>query len=1063
MKKTIYLLVMAVLYLNLRVTAQQFAELSGQITSASGKPLAGATIKIKSGTLIATTDNNGNFKINTSAKSGTLVISYLGYQTKEVTFDVNNTKPITVILQESESALDEVSVVSTGYQNIPKERATGSFVLIDSALLQRKVSMNILDRLDGITSGLIFNRGITDGSNKSDITIRGRSTIFANANPLIVLDNFPFEGDINTINPNDIETITVLKDAAASSIWGVRAGNGVIVISTKKGKKSTGTSLNFSSNLTIGEKPNLWYPYQMSSPEYLELEQFLFDNGYYNNTLNNAYSSISPGVALMNRLKNNEITIDDFQQKSNNLKKNDVRNGLKKYFYRESTNQQYNLNLSGGNKNQKYYLSGGYDRNLSSRVSDRHSRFTLNANNTYYLLKDKLELYNSLSFTKSTTGTSTDVYKPFSPYDAIADVNGNPLPIVSYNTLRSAYTDTAGKGKLLDWRYFPINEQTSNRNINLVNFRFLTGITYKIIDQLKFQVNYQYEKITRDNVAIYPLHSFYTRDYINRFSSINDATGIANSVIPSGDLAYTQNTSSDSQYARLQLSYNKQLGDRHDINAIAGFEIKDYSDQLVTQNYYGLDPVTKANGNSGINPMTQYPFYYNPFLTATIPTAPGQTGTTDRYRSYYVNASYAYLHKYIFSASARKDETNIFGVKSNQKGVPLWSAGIGWNLSEETFYRLEAFPYLKLRVTYGYNGNADKTTSAYLTSGLSGTNLWNTNYSRVINPPNPSLSWEKIENLNLGIDFASKKNWVTGSIEYYSKKGKDLIGNSPIAPQTGISVFRGNTADTRTHGLDVVANFNILSRSNLGWVINVLYSYSSDKITDYKLNKSVNGDILFGNYSNPLVGYPYYSVFAFKSPGLDIVGDPQGYLNGQISKDYSGIYNSKETNELIYMGAGTPTSFGSFRNTLSLKNWSLSINLIYKLNYYFRRSGVFSGSSYTYLQTGFNERWKKPGDELFTNIPSLVYPDNTFRGIFYEGSEQLVEKGDHIRLQDVRFSYKFKSSKIKSLGFKNMECFAYLNNLGILWRANKQGLDPDAGTTAFPATTTYSFGINATF
>ncbi|SMC54862.1 SusC/RagA family TonB-linked outer membrane protein [Pedobacter nyackensis] len=1037
-------------------------DVRGIVVDEKGAPLVGATVKVKGTEKKVVTNGRGEFYLQYVEEKVVLVISYLGYESIEMTAakDLG-----TIRLKLVEGKLDEVEVVSTGYQNIPKERATGSFTLLDNELLNRRVSTNILDRIDGIASGVIFNKGIIDGSNKSDITIHGRSTIFANPNPLIVLDNFPYDGDLSNINPNDIESVTILKDAAAASIWGVRAGNGVIVLTTKKGKRDSKPILDFNSNLSVTEKPDLWYPYQMTSSEYIELEKFLYDKGRYKNALLNNTVVVSPAVTLMDKLKKNLLTTDQYNEEISKLQQHDVKRDLNKYFYRNPFRQQYNLNISGGNATQKYYLSGGFDRNNNSQVANNYNRYTINANNTFNFFKDKLELFTGLTLTKSKSENmiAGAVYTPYTPYDQLADKNGNALAIVNVATLGVGYTDALGTDQLLDWHYRPMDERTPNNVTNAINYRLLTGISYKVLPSLKAELNYQHEEGSTDRTLTNSKNSYYTRDMINRFTSVNQATGVVTRIIPHNDIVNQWLDNYRSQYMRLQLNFQKKIAGRHDVNAIAGYEFKDYSLDNTNQTYYGYDPVTKSNVNGTIDPLKSYPLYYNTSLTQRIGTSPSQSGSIDRAISFYANASYGYDRKYILSLSARKDETNIFGVKSNQKGVPLWSAGLSWIISNEAFYHLDYFSDLKLRATYGYNGNVDKTLSAYLTSQIAGSTLIGTDFSQVVNPPNPSLGWEKVKNINFGLDFSTKGNWLRGSIDYYVKNGEDLIGESPIAPQTGVLVFKGNSANTQTRGIDFTANIKALSVAQFRWDINALYSYSRDKVTEYKKLPAINGDLVFENYRNPLVGYPYYSVFAFKYAGLNNSGNPLGYLDGETSTDYASIYNSLNRDDVKFMGSGTPTSFGSIRNTFFYKDWSLSLNIIFKLGYYFQRTNVFTGDVYSYRQGDYGLRWKNPGDESRTRIPSLVYPADGLRGILYQGSDDLVEKGDHIRLQDIRISYKLTNNLAKYLPFKSLEAYSYVNNIGILWRANKKGIDPDAGTQLIPSAKSISVGLNATF
>ncbi|MGN6416286.1 MAG: carboxypeptidase-like regulatory domain-containing protein [Pseudobacter sp.] len=363
--------------------------ISGQVFDASGKPLPGASVRISGTAQGVSTDADGRFSID--AKEGNqIVISYIGYNSLSAQVEKgkltpagNNSNGGTIFFRDnicfirlalSETRLSEVGVVSTGYQVLPRDRATGSFTLIDSALLSRQVSSSLIDRLEGVTSGLLVTKSRSIENVR--LTIRGRSTIHADQEPLIVLDNFPYEGNIENINPNDVASVTILKDAAAASIWGVRAGNGVIVITTKKGKLNQKTTITFNSSITVGMKPNLFAEQQLSSAETVDLEQFLFDKGRYNSQINNRYPVISPAVGIMLRKRNNHLTAEEAVAQLNQLRQYDNRNDLLKYFYEYPVNQQYSLNFSGGGSNNTYMVSGGFDHNLRSEKFRTYQRFT---------------------------------------------------------------------------------------------------------------------------------------------------------------------------------------------------------------------------------------------------------------------------------------------------------------------------------------------------------------------------------------------------------------------------------------------------------------------------------------------------------------------------------------------------------------------------------------------------------------------------------------------------------------------------------------------------------------
>jgi TonB-dependent SusC/RagA subfamily outer membrane receptor len=382
--------------------SERLVSIKGKIVNEQNEPIPGATIAIKGSNQQTSTNENGEFTLfGVNELNLNIEITSINYETQEINWQ--GEPELDIRLKQHISELSKVSVVSTGYQKIIRDKTPGSFTKIDNELLNRRVSTNIIDRLEGITSGLIFNRNINPSVNQSSISIRGRSTIFANANPLIVVDNFPYTGDINNINPNDVENITVLKDADAASIWGAYSGNGVIVITTKKGKYNQPLKLSFNSNVTVSAKPDQYYLPSMSSPDFIEVEQLLFDSGYYRGAeLNPSHPVLSPAVEIMIKKRDGDISASEAAAQLDVLKSQDRRKDLDKYFYRHGVNQQYALNASGGSYNNNYYFSVGYDKNLSTAVRNDFNRLTLTANNSFAWLKKKLELNTGIIFTSST-------------------------------------------------------------------------------------------------------------------------------------------------------------------------------------------------------------------------------------------------------------------------------------------------------------------------------------------------------------------------------------------------------------------------------------------------------------------------------------------------------------------------------------------------------------------------------------------------------------------------------------------------------------------------------------
>ena len=624
--------------------------IKGKVTDASGSPLPGATIKIKNGPALATTDSNGDFEVKNVADSTILQVSFLGYNTQEIA--VSKTEYLTIVLIAASSQLNEVSVVSTGYQTIPKERATGSFVQIDKSLLNRAVSTNILDRLNGITSGLIFNNNNAHQFGQANIEIRGRATLFSNPNPLIVVDNFSYDGDLNNINPNDIESITILKDAAAASAWGSRSGNGVIVITTKKGRLNSAPVVSFTSNTTIGEKPNLYYTPQLSSADYIGVEQFLFNKGAYNSTINNGYSALSPAVSIFNAKRSGSISAADSLAQINTLKSYDARQQLLKYYYRPTVNQQYHASISGGSSTQKYIVSGGYDKDINSLVNNSYDRITLNASNTYYLLKNKIELYSNIIYTGSKT-KSGPTFQALFPYDQIADANGNPIPVA--NNLRLSYASSAGSGKLLNWLNEPLDELRngySNTIAKQTDYRINLSLNYKVFKGLQASVKYSYEKGITETSNLNELQSYYTRNLINTYTQINTTTGAITYPLPVGGILNNSQADIGSNDGRFQLNYENDWG-KHAINLVAGTEIDNYTGFNNTYTLFGYDPNTSTNLNTAVNFTANNKFFYNT-STGRINPNTTQLGTTNRFFSEYFNGAYIYDDKYIASLSARR-------------------------------------------------------------------------------------------------------------------------------------------------------------------------------------------------------------------------------------------------------------------------------------------------------------------------------------------------------------------------------------------------------------------------
>lgn len=1030
-------------------------DVKGRVLNENGEPVV-ATVTVKETKVAATTDEQGRFFIPGVDENATLVISGVSIETYEVKLQGRN--DLNVLHVKTKVTEGEiVQVISNGYQKIAKERATGSFVHVDNELLNRSVSTNIMDRLNAVASGVLFTKDNLDA-------IRGRSTIMAGRYPLIVVDNFPFDGKIEDINPNDVESITVLKDAAAASIWGVRSGNGVVVITTKQATYNTATKVEINSNITVKGQPRLMDQPLMSSSSYIDLESFLFDKGYYNNSLTSAQRpALSPVVEILLNKRNGIITAEQAEEQIRPYRLIDIRDDLSRYFYRRPVNQQYAANISGGSANNKYVLSMGYDKNLDEKVGNSLGRVSFRFSNVLAFFDRKLEVSTSLSYTNH-RGTTNGLNGPIAgsyPYANLVGDDGTALPIARY---RSGYIDTAGGGKLLSWIYKPYEELTlADNNTKAANYRMDFGIRYRITKWADIDIKYQYAGGTSENSNYFSPETFYVRDLINQFSSINWQTGVVTRNVPLGGILRGTNGRLWSQNVRAQLNVNKKWGVRHSLNALAGAEARDNRTASATYIHYGYDKVHALS--MPVDHITSFRQYVSG-TSGKISNNENFNDFTDRYISYFANAAYSYNGRYTLSASARRDASNLLGVHTNQRWVPLWSAGASWEINKERFYNVKWLPNLKFRATYGYNGNIDNSVTALLTAQLASNNRFGETYANVVNPPNDDLRWEKVRMINLALDFASANRRLSGSLEWFVKKGTDLFGMAPMEPSSGLTTFKGNTADMKGQGFDLsLETVNVTGA--LVWKTNWLLSHAWDKITSYKVKQPSIGSYVTTS-NTPREGGPVDALYSFRWAGLDQFGDPLGYVGDKTSKDYSKLVTNSDTG-MVYNGSRIPKIFGAIRNSFSWKQFTFSFNISFKFNYYFRRRSIYYtdlfSSNVRQGHKDFEARWQQPGDENRTTIPAMVYPTVLNRDNFYTYSEVLVEKGDHIRLRDIQLDYTFDRNHWRRLPFRRLQVYAYAQNLGILWRANKKGIDPEyaAAITDYPPSIQLSFGTRISF
>ena len=1048
--------------------------LRGTVVSAvDNKPLEGVSVRVEAEKGRTSTKKDGTFSLSVANLKGLVKFTYVGYKSQEV----NYTSGVSLIVKliPEDNKLEEVEVVSTGFQKIPKERATGSFEFVDNKLFNRKVSTDFVSRLEDVVPG--FSASKDNANVRGDllaVNIRGESTLRSEKWPLVVIDGVPYEGrfgnfgigTFNNINPNDIENITVLKDAAASSIWGAKAGNGVIVITTKRAKFNEKVNVAVNANVSIKNRPDLFYYPQMKTSDYIGATRELFTKGRYNKDFGNWKKNPEPIVWLMKDQRDGKITEDELNAELDRLGNIDMRDDFMKYIYRKSINQQYSVRINAGGEKINTSIGVGYDKNLEELVTSGYNRVTLQSNTQVKPVKDLL-INVGITYTES---KKTKSFLPVEynrlakgvsnyPYMQLADEQGNPLD-VDISSFHPTFRDTVANGRLLDWNYNPLNELYESKQTQ-INRDLLANVSAQYNLPFGATVNglYAYQRNLNPITEWRSLSTFTQRDQINMFANWDDQKVYWN--YPVGDFFKEYTWNSFTHQGRLTAEYNRKWN-KHTVSLLAGYDIRSMVKDFRVAQYYGFDPengtfqtmhtgkvVKYLNGMSGENTLPDNNFYQELY---------------NRFVSYYGNSAYTYMDRYILSASFRKDASNLFGVKTNDKGQPFWSVGGAWIISDEPFFDKDVFSLLKLRATYGYNGNVNTGVSAYpiMNVATNPNSITGQNYAQISTPPNPALRWERVGNLNLGLDFAFKGSVLNGSVEYYHKTPKDLVAPGQIDPTTGFTSLTMNTANLETKGWDISVNARPINGKDWTWNSNLVFAYSKTMVTKSFMAADLAWLYIgheLSTQATPIEGMNLYSLLTYKWAGLDPEdGTPRAYLNGEISKDYYAITSTKVA-ELENHGSQIPLYFGSYRNSVRFKNLELSWNLSYQLGHKFIRSSFYN-NTFLDLKVGHPDyalRWQKPGDEMLTDVPAFTYPNNPTGSDIYKSSSVMVENAGQIKLRDIQISLQLP--QLASYGLKNLRIYGYFQNVGTIWRGNKKGIDPEYGSWV-PDPLMLSFGLN---
>ncbi|NQD72099.1 SusC/RagA family TonB-linked outer membrane protein [Sphingobacterium shayense] len=1036
------------------------------------KPLAEVTIYAIKGKIGTSSDRNGIFEIKVLDPADSLRISSVGYTTVVLPSSYFSDSRA-LLLKRSDNLIDEV-IIETGYQQVKPNESTGAVEVIDNKMLNAQPGTNILQRLKNMASSVRFdNQPIQNGDlQKLNISVRGMSTIDGNLDPLVVLDGFIYEGRIENIDPNGIESITILKDAAASSIWGARAGNGVIVMTSKKGaiSETQATKISFSNTLLMRKRTDLNELYQLDNHDFIAVEEMLFNSGYYDNQLSRTpYIAVTPAIEIFRKRKEGLITMKDSAAMIEQLMGYDGRKQYMENFLSTPLVNQLSLGLTGGTKINSFGMVLGYTTNRSE-TSDKDRKLNIQLSNSFRPTKnlqlDFLVRYTNNRQRSGKPGYSSLTYSGRAvPYMSFFDQNGKQLPLdLSY---RSSYMDATYNEGYLDWSYYPLTDYLhSGTNRNLNEWFSTVRAGYKIASFLEANVSFQYQNQQQETVNMNDQESYYSRMYINQFTQYDPTTGVPVHIVPLGGIRNATESKGSSYTVRGQLNFNKTFS-HHTVIGILGTEAREniVKGSNLTAYGYSDNPLTAV--------AVDYAQSYQIAPTKasrTIAGTPSYSLLTNRFVSLYTNWSYIYRNRYGLSGSFRRDGANIFGAATNDQWSPLWSVGTFWELGKESFLDIDWIDQLKMRVTYGYSGNVDlrKTPQPV---GSTGGSIY-TNYPGLVIAMlnDPSLRWEKIGTTNFGLDFSFLKNRINGSIDYFVKSGKDLYGKSEYDYTTWgrNGTVTKNVAAMRTTGMDIVINTRNVDKA-IKWNSRIVLNFNKNKTVAYynSLNTGIVSFLGNGTTIQPIVGKPLYGLAGYRWMGLDNEGNPQGSLYGQPSTAYSDIQNqsyldSEASGSIVYFGSAKPQIFGSLMNTITYRAFSFAFNISYQGDYYFNRPVTSYNSLFRNggAFPDFERRWQKVGDESKTNVPGMRYPISSGRDAFYRNAEINVLRADHLRLEflSLRWERTYKLADRKY----NLRIEGSANNLGLLWTANKEGIDPEFPYKIAPARV-YSLGVQLDF
>lgn len=1056
-------------------SAIQQETVSGQVIDENNEPLVGVTIVVENTNIGTTTDFDGTFSIKANI-GDKLKFSYVGYIEKSI--ELESFTPLNITLKESDNILDEV--VITGYYSLPKERATGSFSHIKEEDLQSITSLSVKDKIEGLVPGLIFEPNFKYDQNGSTersrgLLIRGQSTLGDNE-PLIVVDGFPVistggTDPWSTINPDDVASITVLKDAAAASIWGAKAANGVIVIKTKDGRGQEGTTINASLEFITQPAPDLYDILFASSAEAVEVYRSMFMETNNFDQLTSPFNrnryDFPEVFDVFIQMKAGDITEAEGNARLAQLAQIDVRDEFQDLFYQQEMNTKINVAFTNSNRvnslrasimatQSESYAIGDNDLQIMGNINDRFSPvdwFSLSFGANFSFLN------------KEKNGVDIRDLKDIPQMSRILDENGEYLPMIMqgdeiyYTVPTSKRRDLVEQYNLpYDWDWNlkrDVDNKDQTEQIN--DIRLNAAIKLTPFTGLTAELSYQYQNNSALSSNYYSPETWQVRNEVNKFAQPDGSFPV-----PAGGMLYENRSSFVSHNGRFQVSYDNNFKD-HGIRALGGFEIQKKYRESIPYGYYGYDPqsltqVTNINYNfpNGRGISGRFLRGIEP-----IPTLGSYSirmrGVDDRFLSYYGNVAYSYKERYDITGSIRLDQTNLFGRTASYRELPQWSVGLGYTISDEPFFNIKSLDYLRLRATYGWNGHIEKSSSPFLTA-----TPWidpnnNSLYGVIQNAPSHGLTWEKTANYNLGVDFSILDRRIRGLLEVYYKKSTDVLADFAVNPTYGYyyDEVTINNGTIKNKGVEAEINALVIDKK-IKWQSALNYGFNKNEVVDVTSSATNLFARLSAAYMNPVAGQPVSYLAVAEWAGYSDEGLPMVHYGDEIVDITEIPYTGADLDKLFkFVGQKVPKHTGSWLNRISYKNFDLSARMLYSFGHKFigetaPRNGLYgytsSSSFHAWVPEIVVNSWKSPADNETASMYSIQnkvtpYIANVTNDYIAEYNTSNVMDAGQVRLQSISLGYTLPINLIKSFA-KSVRIQFEARNLGPIFLVNDQGVDP---------------------